>query len=49
LTTLTLFGYSGKESVDWIEWLTGKSLQGPAVVERAFAVDEINGCIIQSS
>ncbi|MGH7596928.1 MAG: TIM-barrel domain-containing protein [bacterium] len=25
----------------WIEWFTGKHLQGPAVVERAFAVDEI--------
>jgi alpha-glucosidase len=26
---------------NWIEWFTGKHLQGPAVVERSFAVDEI--------
>jgi alpha-glucosidase len=26
---------------NWIEWFTGKRLQGPAVVERSFAVDEI--------
>lgn len=26
---------------DWVEWFTGKHLHGPAVVERAFAVDQI--------
>lgn len=26
---------------NWIEWFTGKRLQGPGVIERAFAVDEI--------
>jgi len=26
---------------EWYEWFTGKRLHGPAVVERAFAIDEI--------
>lgn len=26
---------------EWIEWFTGKKLQGPAVIERSYALDEI--------